>query len=290
MKSGLAEHIVVITGASGGIGWATAEAFAAEGAYLVLHAHLGLADLQRRVAASPWAKRAHCVAADLRQEGANDAIFAAARERFGRVDVAILNAGIWPPEPLPLWEMDVQRIREVIDTNLVGVILGARAFARQLAAQGPRADGEGANVGLVGSTAGRFGEADHSAYSITKAGLHGLMRSLKNELCRLDPYARVNMVEPGWTVTPMARATLEEDPSVIPRVLATMPLRQLARPEDIARALLFLSSPLLARHISGEVLTVAGGMEGRRLWEPGSIDPDAVRRRLDADPENGDLR
>ncbi len=284
MKSGLADHVVVISGASGGIGWATAEAFAAEGARLVLHAHRGLADLQARVAASPWAASAQTIAGDLRQEGANEALFAAAVERFGRVDVAILNAGVWPPDPRPLWDMDAQRIRDVIDTNLVGVILGARAFARRLAAQAPRTDGHGASVALVGSTAGRFGEADHSAYAITKAGLHGLMRSLKNELCRLDPYARVNMVEPGWTVTPMARATLEEDPSVIPEVLATMPLRQLARPEDIARALLFLSSPLLARHISGEVLTVAGGMEGRRLWGPASIDTDAVRRRLDRDP------
>jgi len=62
-----------------------------------------------------------------------------------------------------------------------------------------------------------------------------------------------------------------------------MPLRQIARAEDIARAVAFLSSPLLARHLSGEVLTVAGGMEGRTLWRESEIEADAVRRRLDPD-------
>ena len=273
----------MITGASGGIGWATAEAFASEGANLVLHAHRELQDLQRRVDACDWSDRAFTFAGDLREEGANEALMDAAAGHFGRVDVAILNAGIWPPEPRPLQQMEVTRIREVIDTNLVGVLLGARAFLRQLQQSGPREDGYGASIGLVGSTAGRFGEADHSAYSVTKAGLCGLMRSLKNELCRLDPYARINLVEPGWTVTPMARTALA-DPELVPRVLATMPLRQLARPEDIARALLFFSSPLLARHISGQVLTVAGGMEGRHLWQPDAIDIASVHSRLDADP------
>jgi 3-oxoacyl-[acyl-carrier protein] reductase len=282
MRSGLEDLTVVITGASGGIGWATAEAFAAEGARLVVHAHTGGAELERRVSAASWADRALVFAGDLRDEGANEALFAAASERFGRADVAILNAGIWPPEPRPLWEMPAARLREVLDTNLLGVLFGARAFLRGLAERGPREDRRGASIGLIGSTAGRFGEADHVAYSVTKAGLRGLMRSLKNEIVRVDPYGRVNLVEPGWTVTPMARAALE-DPEVIPKVLATMPLRQLARPEDIARALLFLSAPALARHISGEILTVAGGMEGRKLWDGAAIDVAEARRRLDSD-------
>ena len=73
----------------------------------------------------------------------------------------------------------------------------------------------------------------------------------------------------------------DDEPGTLPRVLATMPLRQLARPDDIATAALFLASPTLARHVSGEILTVAGGMDGRRLWTDAAIDPDEVRRRLD---------
>ena len=114
MRSGLEELTVVITGASGGIGWATAEAFAAEGAQLVLHANTGGADLEQRVGAASWADRALVFAGDLREEDANEALFAAACERFGRADVAILNAGIWPPEPRPLWEMPAARLRATV--------------------------------------------------------------------------------------------------------------------------------------------------------------------------------
>jgi 3-oxoacyl-[acyl-carrier protein] reductase len=67
-------------------------------------------------------------------------------------------------------------------------------------------------------------------------------------------------------------------------VLRTTPVRQLARPEDVARAVVFLSSPALARHVSGEILTVAGGMEGRVQWDPDQIDPAQVRARLDEGP------
>ena len=80
----------------------------------------------------------------------------------------------------------------------------------------------------------------------------------------------------------MAEAALEVEGS-IEKVCATMPLRQLARPDDVARAVVFLSSPVLARHLSGEILTVAGGMEGRQLWSADAIDPAVVRSRLQGD-------
>ena len=114
---------------------------------------------------------------------------------------------------------------------------------------------------------------------MSKAGLYGLVRTLKNEIVDLDPYARVNLVEPGWTVTEMVRAELADD-AVVERVTSTMALRQLARARDVARTIVFLASPLLARHISGESLTVAGGLEGRLRWRPGEVDAAAVRARL----------
>jgi len=273
---------VLITGASGGIGEAIAFAFAQEGANLVLHANRQIDKLEDLVGLQGWGQRSIIGSADLREPTALDPLFERARERFGRVDVVIANAGVWPAEDKPLHELSPARIREVLDVNLLGTIYTCRSFAAQLASHGPRADGLGASICLIGSTAGRFGEAKHLEYAVSKAGLYGLMRSLKNELVEIDPWARINLVEPGWTVTPMAEAALER-PSVIEKVCATMPLRQLARPEDVARAVVFLSSPALARHLSGEVLTVAGGMEGRRLWIDEQIDPVVVRSRLDPD-------
>ena len=279
MDAGLDGLSVLITGASGGIGLALAHAFADEGANLLLHSHSKRGTLDALVAEQGWAERARVGEADVRDAEGLEPLLAAGREAFGRVDVAIVNAGIWPPASVRLDELEPERIREVLDVNLLGAIYTCRSFVRSLATSGARADGRGASLCLIGSTAGRFGEAGHLPYAVTKAGLHGLMRSLKNELPALDPYARVNLVEPGWTVTPMAEAALEE-PGAIAKVCATMPLRQLARPVDIARAVVFMSSPTLARHVSGEVLTVAGGMEGRQLWTPDAVDDDAVRARL----------
>jgi 3-oxoacyl-[acyl-carrier protein] reductase len=279
VDSKLAGLTVLITGASGGIGEALARAFAAERANLVLHGRSRADKLDDLVGLHGWGERAIVGTGDLREPEALDELFERGRERFGRVDVVIANAGIWPPEDKPLHELEPERIREVLDVNLLGTIFTCRSFAAQLAGLGPRLDGHGASVCLIGSTAGRFGEAKHLEYAVSKAGLHGLLLSLKNELVELDPWARVNLVEPGWTVTPMAEAALEQ-PGAIEKVCATMPLRQLARPEDVAAAVVFLSSPTLARHISGEVLTVAGGMEGRRLWTTEQIDPTNVRSRL----------
>lgn len=270
---------VLVTGAPGGIGWATADAFAAQGCSLILHAHRHQAALRARLDAVSWRDRAHVVTADLRDPAAVDRMFDAARAHCGRIDVLIVNAGIWPDEDLALHEIPVARVREVLEVDLLGAIWSCASFGRTLAATGPRADGRGASIGLVGSTAGRFGERGHADYAIAKAGLYGLLRTLKNELPAVDPWARINLVEPGWTATPMAAAALESD-AVITTALQTMALRQLARPEDVARALVVLASPALSRHVTGEVVAVAGGMEGRRLWGDGEIDPSRVRARL----------
>lgn len=282
MHTQLEGSTVLITGASGGIGEAIAKAFADERCNLVLHAHTGQSRLESLVNLHGWAERTLIGGADVRDPQALDELFECARERFGRVDVVVACAGIWPSEARPLHELEVERIREVIDVNLLGAIFTCRSFARQLAAVGPRVDGRGASLCLIGSTAGRFGEAQHLEYAVSKAGLYGLMRSLKNELVAIDPWARVNLVEPGWTVTPMAEGALAEE-GTLAKVCATMPLRQLARPVDVARAVVFLSSPALARHLTGEVLTVAGGMEGRNLWRSEQIDPALVRGRLERD-------
>ena len=120
---------------------------------------------------------------------------------------------------------------------------------------------------VVGSTAGEFGEAWYSDYSTSKAGLTGLLLSLKNEIVHLAPRGRVNLVNPGWTLTPMAEGRLENKESVA-HILQTIPLRKVATPEDIASTMVYLLSDKLAGHVSGQTITVAGGMEGRVLFTP----------------------
>ena len=281
METGLTDKVVLITGASGGIGRAIAEEFAAEGARLALLGYRQFDQLKARTAEKDWAERAICIRANLAQ--AEDVDHAAEQvvNRFGRIDICVSNAGIWPPEDVPLHQLSEARIREVVDVNLLGAVWTARAFLAALAKSGPRQDGDGASLVFTGSTAGKFGESHHVDYSLSKAGLYGLVRSLKNEITHLDPYGRVNMVEPGWTVTEMARPALE-DPSKITQALSSMSLRQLARAKDIARSIVFLSSPVLARHLSGQIITAAGGMEGRQLWSEKDIDVASVRARVEA--------
>jgi len=275
----LAGKVVFITGASGGIGREIARVFAEEGALLALHANTNLKWLEDFVRQRGWQDRALCVKADVADPAAVDAAMQAAAGRFGRVDICVANAGKWPLESLMLHQVSPARLRQVMDANLFGAIWTARAFMAQLKT---RADSHGSSMTFIGSTAGRFGEAMHADYAISKAGLYGLVRSLKNEVTRLDPFGRVNMVEPGWTVTEMARQALDT-PGNIERLSRTMALRQLARAVDIARAVAVLSSPAASRHISGEVITVSGGMEGRLLWQSDEIDEAAIRARARSD-------
>ncbi len=279
MNLNLTDKVVFVSGASGGIGGALSEAFAGEGARLVLHAHHSFEAL-RAHAGRRWSPERVCaVQADIARPAEVDAAMEQGVAHFGRVDICVVNAGIWPPADETLVEMPLDRLQATLEVNLLGAILTCRAFLQALRRCGPRTDGDGAAITLIGSTAGRFGERDHADYAISKAGLYGLLRTLKNEIVLLDPRGRINLVEPGWTATSMAFPTLAQ-PGAISAVLRTMALRQIARPEDIARAVLFLSSPAAARHITGEVLTIAGGMEGRVLWEPGEIDERAVEREL----------
>ena len=243
METGLAGKRVLVTGASGGIGGACAKAFAAEGAEVVAHYHRGRERAEALGAVT-------LVGADLTREDEVERMFAEA----GRLDVCAAVAGVWPSEDLPVWELPLERWRATLDANLTSAFLTARGFLGQL-------QGDGALV-LVGSTAGIFGEAGHADYAAAKSALlGGLLLSMKNEVVRKEPRARVNAVAPGWTESPMTRGHVSEEQ--VQRISRTMALRKVAQPDDIARQVVVLASPLLSGHVTGHVITVAGGMEGR---------------------------
>ena len=163
-----------------------------------------------------------------------------------------------------------------MDSVLTSSFLCAREFFGLVATR------KRGNAILIGSTAAVFGEAGHADYASAKAAMaFGLTRSLKNELARLAPHTkdycggRINCVCPGWTVVPRTAAKLADAPTVR-KVTATMALPKIARPEDIANTVVFLASDKLAGHITGQTVIIAGGMEGRLLWQPNEINPDIV--------------
>jgi 3-oxoacyl-[acyl-carrier protein] reductase len=247
METGLAGKRVLITGASGGIGAACARAFAAEGAVVVLHYHRGR---ERAEALAADLGDPSIVSADLTDEAEVDALF----EQAGPLDVCAAVAGMWPTEDVPVWELPLERWRSTLDANLTASFLTARGFLRQLG-------GDGALI-LVGSTAGLFGEAGHADYAASKSAiLGGLLLSLKNEVVRRNPLARVNAVAPGWTESPMTRGHVSEEQVL--RISRTMALRKVAQPDDVAAQVVALASPVISGHVSGQIVTVAGGMEGR---------------------------
>ena len=255
METGLQGKGVIVTGGAGGIGSAISRAFAAEGARVCVHYRssseraLDLASEIDGVA----------IYADLTKETEVDELFRATATQLGRLDVLIANAGLWPEEDVPTWEMSLERWRSTIAVDLDSVFLSCRAFLRHV-----RTTGEG-NIVLISSTAGIFGEAGHADYASAKGALaSGLLKSLKNEIVRIAPKGRVNTVAPGWTLTDMARNALD-DPEALPRITRTMALDKVGTAEDVARVVVSLASDEISGHVTGEVITVAGGMEGRTL-------------------------
>ena len=253
METGLAGKGVLVTGGAGGIGTAIVRAFAAEGSRVAVHYNTS------RQAAEALAEEVGGIAlsADLRREAEAVGLIPEAVAGLGRLDVCVANAGRWPQPDEPIWDLSLERWNDTLASNLTSTFLTARGFFRHAATTAT------GSLVMISSTAGTFGEAGHADYAAAKGAiLSGLLMSAKNEAARIGPGVRVNVVAPGWTVTPavLERGLSDEH---FERATATMSLKKMGKPEDVAAQVMVLASDSISGHISGQVVTVAGGMEGR---------------------------
>ncbi|KAJ9661888.1 hypothetical protein H2198_001640 [Neophaeococcomyces mojaviensis] len=252
---------VLVTGASGGIGIVTARTFLKLGAKVTAQYNSSPRELSKESGLI-------AVQADITSEADVTRLFDEATSRNGSpVQILIVNHGIWPTQNVEVADMTLDQWRNTHTVNLDGSFLCCREFLRRLRGQPPPVL-EPVSIVFIGSTAGKFGEADHCDYASTKSALmYGLVPTLKNEVVRIAPKGRVNSVNPGWVMTPMAEETIKDD-NVRARALASTPLQKVAMPVDIANQVAVLSSPLLSGHVTGVNIMVDGGMEGRCLYPP----------------------
>jgi 3-oxoacyl-[acyl-carrier protein] reductase len=258
--------VALITGASSGIGAATARVFAAEGVDVVVHYYKS--EAQAKKLAKELGKNTLCIKANLSSETQILKMFKEIEEKKGRIDILVCNAAIWPEAYVEVEKMTLERWKQTMVVDLDSVFLCCRSFIQQLR----KFAGDSASIVIVSSTSAVFGEAGHADYSAAKAAItYGLTRTLKNEIINVVRLGRVNAVCPGWTVSPMSEKYLDDEDG-IKHVLKTVPLKKIAEAEDIANMIAVLASDKLSGHISGEIITIAGGMEGRALHLPEEID------------------
>ncbi len=244
--SQLANQIAVVTGAGRGIGRAIALKFAAEGADIVCVSRTAensgkVANEVRALGRKAWA-HAVDVAESKAVAEAGEKILA----ETGRVDILVNNTGITRDGLLV--RMSEQDWDTVLDTNLKGAFLFTKAFARAFIKQ------RSGCVINVSSVTGLIGNAGQCNYAASKAALIGFTKSLARELASRG--ITVNALAPGFVETDMTAALSEE---VRRELLQRIPLNAFGQPDDIANAALFLASPA-ARYITGQVITVDGGM------------------------------
>lgn len=237
----------LVTGGSRGVGRATALLLARAGADVGItyrarreEAEAVVADIER------LGRRAWAEGGDLTDPEFVERVFGRVDAMFVGLDVFVGNAGIWPPDHVPIERMEPEQWRRTLALNLDSVIRCTQEAARRL--------GPGGRIVLIGSTAGQRGEAGHADYAASKGAVMSFVKSVAVELAPRD--ITVNCVAPGWIDTEMCEEPFSGGGRA--RIEAGIPLGRVASAEDVAGPIVFLCSRL-ARHVTGEVLNVNGG-------------------------------
>lgn len=255
MNSDLEGKVVLVTGGAGGIGSVISKSFAEQGAKVIVHYN------HSKDNAEKISKEINgfAVNADLTDSEQTKELFNSIIQREGKIDICIANAGKYPKDYAPLWEIESDRWNNTVSTNLSLTYNTSRYFLKHAA------ETKKGSLVLIGSTAGLYGEAGHADYAAAKGAItSGLLRTMKNDAALIGNGVRVNAIAPGWTVS---QKKIDEglDQTRVNRITSTMSLKKLAKPEDVANSAIMLASDSLSGHITGQVIEIAGGMEGRQI-------------------------
>lgn len=240
--------VVLVTGASRGIGAAIAQLFAGQGARVGVHYHRSRAGGEEVVESLPGGPHL-VVQADLADAEVVAGMVERVVREMGRIDVLVNNAGMYEDHPLAQTDYESWQAawRRTIDTNLIGAANASYCAARQMIAQG------GGRIVNVSSRGAFRGEPDAPAYGASKAGMNAMGQSLARHLAPYNIF--VGTVAPGWVETDMAADTLSGPGG--DEVRAQSPLGRVARPEEVAYAVLFLASEG-AEFTTGTIIDVNG--------------------------------
>jgi 3-oxoacyl-[acyl-carrier protein] reductase len=246
----LAGKAALVTGGSRGIGAATVRLFARAGADVVFNFHRNresAAQLEQET--RKHGTRIESMKADVGKTTDSKKLVNFARERLGRLDILVANAGVWNHEDAPIEDLSEKDWDEMIRVNLKSVYATVHSAVPHMIAQG------GGRIVAVSSVAGQKGTAFHSHYSATKGAIISFAKALASELARYN--ILVNCVAPGLVETDIWKSTPKSSPK-LKAMLAAYPLQRMATPEEVAGPILFAVSDL-ATFMTGEVININGG-------------------------------
>ena len=246
----LAGKAALITGGSRGIGAATVKLFARAGADVVFNYNKSRdAAAQVEQEARKHGTRVESLKADLGKMADAKKLVDFARERLGRIDILVANAGIWNDKDTPIEKMTEHEWDEMVRVNLKSIYTTIHHTVPHMIAQ------KGGRIVAISSTAGQRGESFHTHYGATKGAIISLVKGLSTELARHN--ILVNCVAPGWVDTDLSASVLRTKGG-LKAAIVPIPLKRVATAEDVAGPILFAVSDL-ATFITGEVINVNGG-------------------------------
>jgi glucose 1-dehydrogenase len=246
----LAGKVALVTGASAGIGKATALALAQEGADVAIN-YLTFPEGAEEVAAQirSLGRKAVLHRVDVSDQPAVEDMVRQVVEELGRIDIFV-SVAVYSDREL-FYQADMAGFRRTIDVSMWGAFYGLRASVNQMIKQG-----NGGNVVVVSSPHAHVAIPSCMAYNMAKAALDQMARTAAVEL--LEHRIRVNLIYPGWTDTPGERKFFSED--VLARAGKRLPWGRMAKPEEIARGVVFLTDPD-SDYITGITLSIDGGSQ-----------------------------